>query len=76
MDKTEKRIDELENKIKQYEDERKKIKDYIKRDTRWFDWDYARTYGELCTCEGAGSHRLEVMINPSNILKIIGDKDD
>ena len=48
----------------------------IKKDTRWFDYEYAKTYGELCTCEGANSNRLEVMVNPSNLLEILGDKEN
>lgn len=47
------------------------IKEYIEKDTRWFDSDYVNTYGELCDCEGIKGDRLEVLVNPSNILNII-----
>lgn len=50
--------------------------EYIKKDTRWFDGEYASTYGQLCDCEGAKGGRLEVMVNPSNLLKILGDNNE
>ena len=49
--------------------------EYIKKDTRWFDGEYASTYGQLCDCAGAKGGRLEVMVNPSNLLKILGDNN-
>lgn len=45
--------------------------EYIEKDTRWFDGEYASVYGELCDCEGYNTNRLEVMVNPSNLLKIL-----
>lgn len=33
----------------------------IKDKTKWFDAEFASVYGELCTCEGAGSRRLPVI---------------
>lgn len=45
--------------------------EYIEKDTRWFDSEYASIYGELCDCEGYNANRLEVMVNPSNLLKIL-----
>lgn len=49
----------------------KEVREYIEKDTRWFDSEYAKTYGELCTCKGANSNRLEVLVNPSNLLGIL-----
>ena len=52
-----------------------KAVEYIEKDTRWFDSKYASVYGELCDCEGYNSNRLEVMVNPSNLLDILrGDE--
>lgn len=45
--------------------------EYIEKDTRWFDYEYASVYGELCDCEGYNANRLEVMVNPSNVLNIL-----
>lgn len=53
----------------------KEVREYIEKDTRWFDSGYAKTYGELCTCAGANDTRLEVLVNPSNLLEIL-DKVD
>ena len=49
--------------------------EYIEKDTRWFDSEYAKTYGELCTCAGANDTRLEVLVNPSNLLEILQEKE-
>ena len=70
------------NYIKQLQQENQELKDridkaieYIEKDTRWFDSEYASIYGTLCTCAGAKDNRLEVMVNPSNLLEILkGDK--
>ena len=48
-----------------------KAMEYIEKDTRWFDSEYASIYGELCTCAGAKGNRLEVLVNPSNLLEIL-----
>lgn len=53
----------------------KGVREYIEKDTRWFDSEYAKTYGELCTCAGANNTRLEVLVNPSNLLEIL-DKEN
>lgn len=51
--------------------------EYIEKDTRWFDSEYASIYGELCKCEGFNTDRLELMVNPSNLLDILkGDSND
>lgn len=55
---------ELHNKID-------KVIEYIEKNTRWFDSEYASIYGELCTCEGPRGNRLEVLVNPSNLLDIL-----
>ena len=57
---------ELHNKID-------KTIEYIEKDTRWFDSEYASIYGELCPCEGARGNRLEVLVNPSNLLEMLKD---
>ena len=49
--------------------------EYIKKDTKWFDSEYASIYGKLCDCAGAKNDRLEVMVNPSNLLKILQNGD-
>ena len=67
MARTWKKLDEKENIIKE-------VREYIKKDTRWFDSEYASIYGELCDCAGANDTRLEVLVNPSNLLKIL-DKE-
>ncbi len=53
----------------------KEVREYIEKDTRWFDSEYAKIYGELCTCAGANDTRLEVLVNPSNLLEIL-DKEN
>lgn len=45
--------------------------EYVEKDTRWFDSEYASIYSELCDCEGYNANRLEVMVSPSNLLKIL-----
>lgn len=59
-----------------YKSRNEKAIKYIEKDTRWFDSKYASIYGELCDCEGANSNRLEVMVNPSNLLKILKGDDE
>ena len=74
--------EELLNKLWDTQQENQELKDridkvieYIEKDTRWFDSEYASIYGTLCTCAGAKDNRLEVMVNPSNLLKILkGDE--
>ncbi len=68
-------LDNLESQIKLKENIIKEVREYIEKDTRWFDSEYASVYGELCTCKGANSNRLEVLVNPSNILEIL-DKEN
>ena len=59
-----------------YKSRCEKANGYIEENTRWFDSEYAKVYGELCDCKGANSNRLEVLVNPSNLSKILGgDKD-
>lgn len=53
-----------------------KAVEYIKKDTRWFDSEYAKVYGELCSCAGANANRLEVLVNPSNLLNILNGRSD
>lgn len=54
-----------------YKSRCEKASECIKKDTRWFDSEYASIYGELCDCAGAKGDRLEVMVNPSNALNIL-----
>ena len=70
--------EELLNKLWDTQQENQELKDridkaieYIEKDTRWFDSEYASIYGTLCTCAGAKDNRLEVMVNPSNLLEIL-----
>lgn len=68
-------INQLEKENKELKDIIGKTIEYIEKDTRWFDSEYASIYGTLCTCAGAKDNRLEVMVNPSNLLKILkGDE--
>ena len=62
---------EVENYINNLQSKIDKAIEYIEKDTRWFDSEYASVYGELCDCEGYNANRLEVMVNPSNLLKIL-----
>lgn len=71
-------IDDLIKHLFELQQENQKLKDrigktieYIEKDTRWFDSEYASIYGTLCTCAGAKDNRLEVMVNPSNLLEIL-----
>ena len=67
---------DLRVEIKELKDRIDKAIEYIEKDTRWFDSEYASIYGTLCTCAGAKDNRLEVMVNPSNLLEILkGDKE-
>lgn len=69
--------DEYEEEIKDLQQRIDKAIEYIEKDTRWFDSEYASIYGELCKCEGFNTDRLEVMVNPSNLLKILkGDSNE
>jgi len=69
--------DKAEDEIKRLNNVINKAVEYIKKDTRWFDSNYVNIYGELCNCEGTRGDRLEVMVNPSNLLNILnGGKDE
>ena len=69
-------INQLEKENQELKDIIGKTIEYIEKDTRWFDSEYASIYGTLCTCAGAKDNRLEVMVNPSNLLEILkGDKE-
>lgn len=59
-----------------YKSRMDKTNEYIKENTRWFDSEYAKVYGELCDCAGAKGDRLEVLVNPSNLSKILGGDDN
>ena len=52
------------------------VVEYIKNNTKWFDSEYTKIYGELCTCEGTNSNRLEIMENPSELLRMLGEIDE
>ena len=65
----------LKTENKKLQERIDKAIEYIQKDTRWFDSEYAKTYGELCTCAGANDTRLEVMVNPSNLLEILKGED-
>ena len=68
-------INQLEKENQELKDIIGKTIEYIEKDKRWFDSEYASIYGTLCTCAGAKDNRLEVMVNPSNLLKILkGDE--
>ena len=67
-------IDKVLDYIQQKENIIKEVREYIKKDTRWFDSEYASIYGELCDCAGANDTRLEVLVNPSNLLKILDEE--
>lgn len=69
-------IDKLEKMIKDYKQRNEKAIEYIKKDTRWFDSEYAKIYGILCDCEGAKGDRLEVLVNPTNLLNILKGGDE
>ena len=62
---------ELQQENQELKDRIDKAIEYIEKDTRWFDSEYASIYGTLCTCAGAKDNRLEVMVNPSNLLEIL-----
>ena len=69
-------INQLEKENQELKDRIDKAIEYIEKDTRWFDSEYASIYGTLCTCAGAKDNRLEVMVNPSNLLEMLkGDKE-
>lgn len=59
-----------------YKSRIEKAVEYIKKDTRWFDSEYAKVYGELCSCIGVNDNRLEVLVNPSNLLNILNGRSD
>ena len=61
----------LVNHINNLQSKIDKAIEYIEKDTRWFDYEYASVYGELCDCEGYNANRLEVMVNPSNLLNVL-----
>lgn len=62
---------DLKEENSQLKERIEKAIEYIEKDTRWFDSEYASIYGTLCTCAGAKDDRLEVMVNPSNLLEIL-----
>ena len=69
-------IDKLEKMIKDYKQRHEKAIEYIKKDTRWFDSEYAKIYGILCDCEGSKGDILEVLVNPTNLLNILKGGDE
>ena len=64
-------INQLEKENQELKDIIGKTIEYIETDTRWTDRENASIYGTLCTCAGAKDNRLEVMVNPSNLLDIL-----
>lgn len=71
--------EELAEAYRREEDYKSRIEkavEYIKKDTRWFDSEYAKVYGELCSCAGANADRLEVLVNPGNLLNILNGRSD
>jgi chromosome segregation ATPase len=74
--KEKEKLKEKINKLEDYKQRNEKAIEYIKKDTRWFDSEYAKTYGMLCDCEGAKGDRLEVLVNPSNLLNILKGGDE
>ena len=70
------KYDSVYQEKEHYKSRCEKAIEYIEKDTRWFDSEYARVYGELCDCAGAKGDRLEVMVNPSNALNILQNGSD
>ena len=68
--------DFLYQKLEDFKSRVDKAIEYIEKYTRWFDSEYASIYRELCSCQGANSNRLEVMVNPSNLLNILKGDDE
>lgn len=65
-----------QEELKKLKSNQEKAIEYIKKDTRWFDSEYAKIYGTLCDCEGAKGDRLEVLVNPTNLLNILQGSDE
>jgi chromosome segregation ATPase len=74
--KNSRKYNSIYQELKTCKSRNEKANEYIKENTRWFDSEYAKIYGELVDCAGAKGDRLEVLVNPSNLSKILGgDKD-
>lgn len=59
-----KTIKNLSNKID-------KTIEYIENNTMYFDSEYARDFGELCTIPGAGDTRTHCVIGDKQLLEIL-----
>lgn len=44
---------------------------YIKKNTKYYDREYSKIYGELCDMAGAGDTRLHVVIGDEELLEIL-----
>ncbi len=69
-------ITNLQKENEKLKSNQEKTIEYIKKDTRWFDSEYAKIYGTLCNCKGAKGDRLEVLVNPTNLLNILQGGDE
>lgn len=61
----------LENQLKQRDEVIDEAMRYIKKNTKYYDREYSKIYGELCDMAGAGDTRLHVVIGDEELLEIL-----
>lgn len=61
----------LENQLKQRDEVIAEAMRYIKKNTKYYDREYSKIYGELCDMAGAGDTRLHVVIGDEELLEIL-----
>lgn len=70
------KIKQLQEQLQQRDEVIEEAKKYIKNNTRYFDPEFAKIYGELCTMAGAGDTRVHVVLDDERLLDILNKGDN
>lgn len=62
---------QLKEQLKQRDIVIDEVMRYIKKNTKYYDREYSKIYGELCDMAGAGDTRLHVVIGDEELLEIL-----
>ncbi len=62
---------QLKEQLKQRNEVIAEAMRYIKKNTKYYDREYSKIYGELCDMAGAGDTRLHVVIGDEELLEIL-----
>ncbi|MCI8670938.1 MAG: hypothetical protein HFI36_02730 [Bacilli bacterium] len=71
QDDIEQENQQLKEQLKQRDEVIAEAMRYIKKNTKYYDREYSKIYGELCDMAGAGDTRLHVVIGDEELLEIL-----